>query len=114
MVYRGEIRRAWRRRVLPCVESLCARVLLSSSYTIPKTGVSSVYLTAGAIAGDIDVRLDSLGAAPVATLTPRATDQSESVSGGPVGVTVVDKVAAAAKPSGGLFVTGPGAGIFKL
>jgi hypothetical protein len=87
------------------MESLGERVLLST-YSVPTSGVTAVYLTRRAgHPGWVDIYLNSVGATPDATLT----DTSDLISSTTAGMLFVDTIPAADKPTGGIsFVGGTG------
>src|ERR1041385_1732583 len=88
------------------MEALEPLYYLTSTYSPPGAGVSIVYLTPTATAGQVDVRLNSADAMPVVTLSPSAKSQDETLVLGVNNLTIIDRVPAAFKPVGGIKSTG--------
>jgi hypothetical protein len=100
------------------MERLDTRFLLSaiSDFLLPPTEGLTAYLTAHASAtpGEIDVRLGSPSADPVATLTPDPNTNSVRIHALAPSQTLVDQVAAVDKPTGGVVFTGFGESALEI
>src|SRR5581483_4037035 len=106
-INRNEMRRRTRSgichvREAAKIELLDPRVFLSSTYDVASTGITSVFLEQNfGTSYAVDVFLNSTSGSPASTLTPDANNQVELI-GHSNGLRVVDQIAAAAKPTGGI------------